>query len=365
MSEPTITSPDRITGYMPFFSNFEDDPSRRDGSHKLYLNSFREDEAFEVGKVYTDPSFECPFEFWDGSLLEFLQNWVCDLDLISWNAFGNTNKNAIHFVEVSCDSIDAGKPVSNFTFTSKLCLDRELSFEQLVRAAIEQSGDDIEHNILFGSSDVIDILYGSIRDVLASSKDNIVLTGFRTKLMVACGKRAKLTASDSPILPRGFPEWRSGTKLITVGDYSDITSYCKAATLIASGSWSQLKSYGDFSRIVVGDFNRVTSEGDLDEINVIGDFSKINAMGACCNCHVKGENNYIYFSRPCGKFNGVVGTEVQIVNYNSAHERQDDLFAIIGFNNIKPNTWYAVQDGQFVEAGDDQNNSKALPEETI
>ena len=336
MSELDTASPERITGYMAFLRDYADDSTQ----HKINLNrvlnrfvsglySFSSvDGEFEVGDVY-DPLVKVPLEFWAGSLSKLLKYFVFASDLLNCDLFGNTRKNLFQFVEVSSDSKDAYGDTEYWMESSKLCFDRELSFEELVRVAIEQSGRDIDHNIMADD----------VSTELASSKDDIVLTAKKAKLLMTSGKRAKLAAD-----PLSFE-----TRFIAVGDETEIISFSEDAILIASGSRSILKSYGDYSKIVVSNYSKVISKGYRDSINVIGDFAQINVVGDCCSCFAKGKNNYINISGMDGKVKGIEGTKVQIANYNSAHERQDDLFAIIGENNVKPDTWYTVKSGNFVD----------------
>lgn len=176
--------------------------------------------------------------------------------------------------------------------------------------------------------------------MFVSSRDDALISGGNVEIMAACGKRARLESHGA----------RSAPSIFAIGDDAVITAYGDETTLIASGLRSKLDLLGAFCTVVAdGDFNQLIVKGDNNKIKVGGDSAKITTFGNHCVCKTTGQKSFIDIKGRFGSFQGVEGTLVQIADYNSAHERQDDLFARIGENNVKPDTLYTTQNGRFVE----------------
>ena len=304
MSEPTITSPargsdQRIIGYKTLGYDFADDGVR-----------------FEVGKTYDkseslniDNRVE-GFSFWTGTPLGMLKKCARSLNLLKWGLTGNAGKKTIRFAEVSSDKNDASQDTQDLTNTSKITIEREISFVELLKIGIRCSEDDIDH----------DVFNDKTRSILVSSSDDISFTSSRADIFATSGDRVKLTSEESYVI------------FFAIGWGVEIVSHGWASGLLTTGSHSIHTCYGNFSTIIAS-----------------GENASMTAFGDQCGCIARGEHSYINIQGEYGKFEGVEGTLVQIANYNSAYERQDDLFARIGENNVKPDTLYTAQNGRFVE----------------
>ena len=298
---PTRRNDQRITGYKTLAYDFADDGVR-----------------FEVGKTY-DKSESLNignrvegFSFWTGTPLGMLDTCASNLDLLKWCLTGNAGKKTIRFAEVSSDKNDASQYTQDLTNTSKITIEREISFVELLKWGIKCSGDDIDH----------DVLNDRKRDRLVSSSDDIRLTSSRySTIFATCGDRVKLTSEGRFV------------NFFAIGSETKIVSHGSVSNLITTGSHSTHTCYGNFSTITASGKN-----------------ASIIAFGEQCGCIARGEHSDINIQGEFGKFEGVEGTIVQIADYNAAHERQDDLFARIGENNVKPDTLYTVRDGKFIEA---------------
>lgn len=271
---------------------------------------------FEVGKTYDkseslniDNRVE-GFSFWTGSPLGMLKKCARSLNLLKWGLTGNAGKKTIRFAEVSSDKNDAFQDTQDLTNTSKITIEREISFVELLKIGIRCSEDDIDH----------DVFNDKTRSILVSSSDDISLTSSRADIFATSGDRVKLTSEESYVI------------FFAIGWGAEIVSHGLASGLLTTGSHSTHTCYGNFSTIIAS-----------------GENASMTAFGDQCGCIARGEHSYINIQGKFGKFEGVEGTLVQIADYNSAHERQDDLFARIGENNVKPDTLYTVRDGKFIE----------------
>ena len=298
--KPARGNDQRITGYKTLAYDFADDGVR-----------------FEVGKTY-DKSESLNignrvegFSFWTGTPLGMLDTCASNLDLLKWCLTGNAGKKTIRFAEVSSDKNDASQYTQDLTNTSKITIEREISFVELLKWGIKCSEDDIDH----------DVLNDRKRDRLVSSRDGISLSSSRYSTIFATSGNSVKLNSDGDFV-----------NFFTIGWGVEIVSYGWHSKLITTGSHSTHTCYGNFSTI-----------------SSIGKNASLTAFGEQCGCIARGENSYINVQGEFGKFEGVEGTIVQIADYNAAHERQDDLFARIGENNVKPDTLYTTQNGRFIE----------------
>lgn len=316
--KPARGNDQRIIGYKLLGYDFADDGVR-----------------FEVGKTY-DKSESLSldyrvdgFRFTPITTFDLLNRCAKSLSLASWCLNGKINKDTIRFTLVSCDAADLIGAPTDIAHTSKIKIVTEFSFEELVRIGIE-------HSFYKTSHDIID---NTIRSELVSSENDIRLSSSRYKtIFVTCGDRVKLTSNDGV------------ANFFATGADTEITAYDKKAKIITSGPRPRLTTYGDFSLIAAGgDGADITVKGNYTNINASGDKAKITAVGERCNCTASGEHSFIENSGNFGTFKGIAGTVVQIASYNSVRERQDDMRAAIGENNVKPDTLYAVQNGKLVE----------------
>ena len=316
----------------------ETEPRRRDLiiGYKLLGYDFADDGVrFEVGKTYDKSESLClnrrvdGFRFTPISIFDLLNRCAKSLSLESWCLNGKINKNTIRFAWVSCDTADLIGAPTDIAHTSKIKIINEYSFEELVRIGIELSLTDADH----------DIIDNTIRSGLISSKNDIRLSSSRYKTIFAtCGDRVKLTSNDGV------------ANFFATGADTEITAYDKKAKIITCGPRPRLTTYGDFSLIAAGGDNAdITVKGNYTAINASSDKAKITAVGERCSCTASGKNSFIEIPGGFGIFKGIAGTIVQIASYNSVRERQEDVRAAIGENNVKPDTLYAAQNGKLVE----------------
>ena len=313
MSEQTIASPERLLGIVAGYNL-----------------------TYEVGHTYEyndiiDPSKDnLGYEFYVGSPLKILDRL----------AILDSKCKLLHFFEVSAFTDNVAQLSRDDTFvTSKINIDRELSFEDLVRKQIEYTKSNPLTNQFNRQFDD-----RKIDNIIVSDKDYDDLPyhpsdrGFDNAYFAISGNGCLIHSTGIK------------TKIYSIGLKAMLLLEGNDGEIIASGKETVLRATGfDAYLIAMGQYSEIFAKGSNSTLISIGDNSWLTAHGNNASCICKGKNSSIHIEAKNGQFCAVEGTKVQIANYNSAHERQDDLFAIIGENNVKPDTWYAAKNSKFVE----------------
>ena len=92
----------------------------------------------------------------------------------------------------------------------------------------------------------------------------------------------------------------------------------------------------------IGGFNNIISNGNNNNISCMSDLNRI-----ICN----GENNIVYLHGRDNKVKATVGTTIIYLERNSENEKQPTKVKTIYVDgtNIKPNTWYIIENGEIKE----------------
>lgn len=286
--------------------------------------------AYEVGHTYEYDDIIAPstkgnlgYKFCVGSPLKILDRL----------AILDSKCKPLRFFEVSAFTDNVARLLREDAFvTSKINIERELSFEALVRKQIEYTKSIPPNNQFYKQFD-----NRKNDDIIVSYKDDYKLFSNNAYFVISGDRNIiSTTGTNAKIYSIGFE-----SRLILVWDDGEI---------IASGEKTELHATGSKANLIaMGQDSEIFARGSNSTLISIGDNSGLTAYGDSARCICKGKKNSIHIEAKNGQFCAVEGTEVQIANYNSAHERQDDLFAIIGENNVKPDTWYAAKNGKFVE----------------
>ena len=117
------------------------------------------------------------------------------------------------------------------------------------------------------------------------------------------------------------------------GDRAQIGSSGNRAQIGSSGDWAQIGSSGNRAQIgSSGDRAQIGSSGNRAEIDSTGENSVIMCAGN--NCNVKGKN----------------GTWITLAEYDDNGICICCKSAKIDGETLKPDTWYTLKGGEFVEA---------------
>ena len=130
------------------------------------------------------------------------------------------------------------------------------------------------------------------------------------------------------------------------GNYAQIGSSGYSAQIGSSGDYAQIGSSGDSAKIgSSGDSAKIGSSGDSAQIGSSGDYAQIDSTGVdsviCCaghGCTVKAK----------------IGSWITLAEWEYSEEKGRSVprcvkTEYVDGENIKPDTWYQLKNGEFVE----------------
>ena len=139
----------------------------------------------------------------------------------------------------------------------------------------------------------------------------------------------------------------------------DITSPTKVKTDIAKndngGDYAQIGSSGDYAKIgSSGYLAQIGSSGDYAQIGSSGDYAKIGSSGDYAQIYSTGEDSVVMCAGKESKAKAKVGSWITLTEWewNDDKKRRVPLCVkteYVDGNNIKADTWYQLQNGEFVE----------------
>lgn len=151
---------------------------------------------------------------------------------------------------------------------------------------------------------------------------------------IAAGARCLISVNDSNVVAC------ADENMVDVGDGSVIASenMCSVEAgvynVIATGRGSHVKAYG-FNTIAGGYFSTLEA----------GQSSTVVGHGRC-----SGGSNSVVVARGCGvKVKGGIGSILVIVEDRSSLEIVDYCVGVVDGVKIKPDTWYKLHNGEFIE----------------
>ena len=144
----------------------------------------------------------------------------------------------------------------------------------------------------------------------------------------------------------------------TAGDSAKIGNAGHYAQIGSAGNSAQIGSAGDFARIgSAGDSARIGNAGDYAKIGSAGYYAKIGSAGDFARINCTGANSVIC----CAGNNSAVKAKTGCWITLSEWEQYDDEWIPVCVKTeyvdgvkIKADTWYKLEDGQFVEVEEDE-----------
>jgi hypothetical protein len=174
-----------------------------------------------------------------------------------------------------------------------------------------------------------------------------------------CNKKEKAEDDSSKLASSGdYSQLASSgdySQLASSGDYSQLASSGDSSQLASSGDSSQLASSGDYSQLASsgdssqlassGYYSKLASSGDYSNLASSGDYSKLimngdDSVGACVGIH--------------GRIKGKKGCWITLAEweFDGSKERFVPVCvktAQIDGIKLKEDTWYRLENGEFVE----------------
>ena len=128
------------------------------------------------------------------------------------------------------------------------------------------------------------------------------------------------------------------------GDVSQLAASGDVSQLAASGNGSQLAASGYRSQLAAsGDRSQLAASGYGSKLAASGDVSQLAASGAHSIAAAFGRNNTVSAS---------LGSWIVLAEYNENGEPICVKAAQIDGEKLKPNVFYKLKDGEFVEANE-------------
>ena len=144
-------------------------------------------------------------------------------------------------------------------------------------------------------------------------------------------------------------------KIGSSGDYAQIGSSGDYAKIGSSGDYAQIGSSGDSVQIgSSGDSAQIGSSGDSVQIGSSGDYAKIGSSGESAKIDSTGEDSVIC----CAGNNSIVkakkGSWVTLSEWKYSKEKERNVpicvkTEFVDGERIKTDTWYKLENGEFVE----------------
>ena len=119
----------------------------------------------------------------------------------------------------------------------------------------------------------------------------------------------------------------------------------------SSGDYSTAGSSGDSSTAgSSGNSSTAGSSGNYSTAGSSGNYSTAAATGAYCNAKADGKDSIAVVNGACGKACGALGCYLVLTEYDYDGNMLLAKMAKVDGAVIKENTWYTLENGEFVEA---------------
>ena len=274
---------------------------------------------YEVGKTYYEDEADCCH-----AGMHACEN---PLDVLHYYPL----RNGPRFFEVECGgNVDKSEEDSKLACT-ELTVKGEVNFAGLVKATVNAVFNRVKGKEPFSSGN-----YST-----AGSSGNYSTAGSSGNYSTAGSSGDSSTAGSS-----GYSSTAGSS-----GDYSTAGSSGYSSTAGSSGDYSTAGSSGYYSTAgSSGDSSTAGSSGDYSTAGSSGDSSTAAATGAYCSAKADGKDSISVVNGACGKACGALGCYLVLTEYDDDGNMLLAKMAKVDGAVIKENTWYTLENGEFVEA---------------
>jgi hypothetical protein len=214
-------------------------------------------------------------------------------------------------------------------------------------------------------ADIINIGVEWLKDITSPSKVKIdgVLNdnGDRRKQIGSSGDYAQIGSSGDYAQIGSSGDY---AQIGSSGDSAKIGSSGNSAQIGSSGDYAQIGSSGDYAQIgSSGDYAQIGSSGDYAQIGSSGDSAKIGSSG--CSAKIgssgysakissTGEDSVIMCAGNSSRAKAKVGSWITLAEWKWSDEKKHNVpvcvkTEYVDGENIKADTWYRLQKGEFIE----------------
>lgn len=330
---------------------------------------------FEVGKtVEYDGEID---HFSDG----FYFYYTNPIDIFRDYPLIDENGLPLRFAKISSARRDAMlDPYRIGAVTSKINIDKELSFQEVVRTGIKEEikkedrwgrscyrriarepneylTTSVEHVRLISKkfNTHVAMLHRYSLAVVSGIKSRLASCGFENRL-ITIGKNDRISSSgfDTEVYSRG-----KEVRVASSGERANLQIVSLKATVASSGDEAELRIVGNGASVASsGEKSTVCTRGNNASVSVSGHSTKLTVTGKRSRIAAVGDGNQVIYDGTDGvismlgmgaEFKGSEGTLVSAVVYDKESKPIDIIMGRIGENGLKPDTLYTVSDGKFVE----------------
>ena len=234
--------------------------------------------------------------------------------------------------------------------SKKLHIGAKLSLKEIIKAQVEIQMEKC-------TPDAIASGYGSklaasgYRSQLAASGDysQLAASGYRSQL-AASGDYSQLAASgdDSQLAALGY-----GSQLAASGDYSQLAASGYYSKLAASGYYSKLAASGYYSQLAAsGNGSQLAASGYYSKLVASGDGSQLAASGYGSKLAASGDDSVVAAIGINSAAHASIGSWIVLAEYDNDGKPICVKAAQIDGETLKPNVFYRLKGGEFVEVED-------------
>lgn len=179
---------------------------------------------------------------------------------------------------------------------------------------------------------------------ISSTDDYVNISASGSYVQIASkGRYAKINSSERSAKIAVVGNFAT---VSSCGDFAKIGSTGYADIISSSGNYTQIASSGNYSEIVTcGEYNKIISSGNFAKISSTGNYTKIISTG---------DNAVICCTGFKSSVKAKKGSLVTLSEWKYSEDQKcyvpiDMKTERVDGENIKEDTWYMLQDGEFVE----------------
>ena len=137
------------------------------------------------------------------------------------------------------------------------------------------------------------------------------------------------------------------------GKWSKLAASGDGSQLAASGNWSQLAASGDESQLAAsGDWSKLAASGDESPLAASGNWSQLAASGKWSPLAASGAHSIAAAIGRNSAASASLGSWIVLAEYDDNNEPICVKAAQIDGEKLKPNVFYQLKGGEFVEASE-------------
>ena len=274
---------------------------------------------YEVGKTYTEDKADCCHAGMHACVNPF--------DVLRYYRLDGKNR----FFEVECSGDVSKDDCDSKLACTELTIKGEMNFAGLVKATVQAVFDCVKEKSSFSSGNYSTAGTSGDRSTAGTSGDYSTAG----------------TSGDSSTAGTSGDYSTAGTS----GDYSTAGTSGYSSTAGTSGDCSTAGTSGYCSTAgTSGDCSTAGTSGYYSTAGTSGNRSTAAATGSFCKAKSTGANSIAVANGYESKARGAMGDYLVLTEYDSNLNLVCAKMAQVDGDQIKPNVWYILKNGEFVEA---------------